>query len=107
MHSLSAAGNFDVVVVGGGLVGMAIAYGLVREKLRVAVCDGDDTSYRAARGNFGLVWVQGKGGRCLPYAQWSLESAQRWSAFSAQLIRETGVDPAFERPGGFELCETQ
>jgi glycine/D-amino acid oxidase-like deaminating enzyme len=107
MDSLSALRNFDVVVVGGGLVGMAIAYGLVREKLRVAVCDGEDTSYRAARGNFGLVWVQGKGGRCLPYAQWSLESSQRWSAFSAQLIRETGVDPAFERPGGFELCETQ
>jgi glycine/D-amino acid oxidase-like deaminating enzyme len=103
---LISTGKFDVVVAGGGLVGMAIAYGLVREKLRVAVCDGEDTSFRAARGNFGLVWVQGKGSRCLPYAQWSLESSRRWQHFAAQLIRETGVDPAFERPGGIELCET-
>jgi glycine/D-amino acid oxidase-like deaminating enzyme len=100
------ARTFDVVVAGGGLVGMALAYGLARTGRRVAVCDGDDTAYRAARGNFGLIWVQGKGGRCLPYAQWSLVSSQRWGTFAAQLRRETGVDPCFERPGGFELCET-
>jgi glycine/D-amino acid oxidase-like deaminating enzyme len=103
---LRTARTFDVVVAGGGLVGMSLAYGLARTGRRVAVCDGDDTAYRAARGNFGLIWVQGKGGRCLPYAQWSLVSSQRWGAFAAQLRRETGVDPCFERPGGFELCET-
>ncbi|GLU33653.1 FAD-dependent oxidoreductase [Trinickia caryophylli] len=97
---------FDAIVAGGGLVGMAIAWGLVRLGQRVAVCDGDDTALRAARGNFGLVWVQGKGSCCLPYARWSLRSSERWSAFAAQLARETGIDPCFERPGGFELCET-
>lgn len=100
------AHTFDVVVAGGGLVGMALAYGLARTGQRVAVCDGDDTAFRAARGNFGLVWVQGKGGKCLPYAQWSLASSERWGAFAAQLAHETGVDPCFERPGGIELCET-
>lgn len=100
-----AARSFDVVVAGGGLVGMALAYGLARTGQRVAVCDGDDSAYRAARGNFGLVWVQGKGSRCLPYAQWSLDSSRRWGAFAAQLLRETGVNPCFVRPGGFELCE--
>lgn len=100
------AGQFDVVVAGGGLVGMAIAYGIARAGKRVAVCDGADSAHRAARGNFGLVWVQGKGGRCLPYAQWSRESSERWSAFAAQLLRATGVDAGFERPGGIELCET-
>ncbi|MBW0449962.1 NAD(P)/FAD-dependent oxidoreductase [Paraburkholderia phenoliruptrix] len=98
--------RFDVVVAGGGLVGMAIAYGLARANLRVAVCDGADSAHRAARGNFGLVWVQGKGGRCLPYAQWSRESSERWGAFARQLQNETGVDAGFERPGGIELCET-
>ncbi|WP_144107393.1 NAD(P)/FAD-dependent oxidoreductase [Paraburkholderia sp. BCC1886] len=102
-----SAPRFDIVVAGGGLVGMAIAYGLARAGKRVAVCDGADGAHRAARGNFGLVWVQGKGGRCLPYAQWSRESSQRWSSFAAQLQRETGVNPGFERPGGIELCETR
>ena len=97
--------RFDVVVAGGGLVGMALAWGIARLGKRVAVCDGDDIAFRAARGNFGLVWVQGKGGRCLPYARWSRESSERWHAFAAQLQRETGVDCGFERPGGIELFE--
>ncbi|WP_175719468.1 NAD(P)/FAD-dependent oxidoreductase [Burkholderia anthina] len=99
------ARRFDVVVAGGGLVGMALAWGIARRGKRVAVCDGDDIAFRAARGNFGLVWVQGKGGRCLPYARWSRESSGRWRAFAAQLQRETGVDCGFERPGGIELFE--
>lgn len=99
------ARSFDVVVAGGGLVGMAIAWGVARLGLRVAVCDGEDIAFRAARGNFGLVWVQGKGGRCLPYARWSRQSSERWSAFAGQLQRETGVNCGFERPGGIELFE--
>jgi glycine/D-amino acid oxidase-like deaminating enzyme len=102
----NTARRFDLVVAGGGLVGMAIAYGLARAGKRVAVCDGADAAHRAARGNFGLVWVQGKGGRCLPYAQWSRESSERWGAFAAQLRHATGVDTGFKRPGGVELCET-
>jgi glycine/D-amino acid oxidase-like deaminating enzyme len=94
-----------VVVAGGGLVGMALAWGVARLGLRVAVCDGEDIAFRAARGNFGLVWVQGKGGRCLPYARWSRVSSERWGAFAGQLQRETGVSCGFERPGGIELCE--
>ncbi len=52
---------YDVSVIGGGLVGAAIAYGLARKGLRVANLDEGDVALRASRGNFGLVWVQGKG----------------------------------------------
>ena len=55
--------GYDVVVIGAGLVGGAVAYGLARAGQRVAVLDEEDATYRASRGNFGLVWVQGKGGR--------------------------------------------
>ena len=62
--SLPARGNLhasDIIVIGAGTVGAAIAYGLARRKLRVLVLDGDDGDFRAARANFGLVWLQGKG----------------------------------------------
>ena len=58
-----------VSVIGGGLVGLSISYGLARAGLRVAVCDEGDQSYRASRGNFGLVWVQGKGVDAPAYAR--------------------------------------
>ena len=45
----------DVLVLGGGLVGTAVAYGLARLGQRVLVLDEGDIAHRASRGNFGLV----------------------------------------------------
>ena len=45
----------DVIVVGGGSFGAAVAYGLVRQGVETIILDGADDSLRAARGNFGLV----------------------------------------------------
>lgn len=89
----------EIAVIGGGLVGMAIAYGLARRGESVVVLDGADDALRAARGNFGLVWVQGKGASCPSYARWSLHSANRWQAFADELEARTGVSVGFERPG--------
>ena len=50
--------DYDVAVVGGGLVGAALAWGLAREGQRVVVLDEGDLARRASRANFALVWVQ-------------------------------------------------
>jgi len=94
----------EVIVVGGGLVGAALGYGLARRGLRVAVLDGDDRGPRASRANFGLVWVQGKGDGCPAYAAWTRRSADRWPAFAEALEEATGIDVAYRRPGGVHLC---
>ena len=51
-----------------------------------------DIAFRAARGNFGLVWVQGKGTDFPPYAQWTWRSAQSWPELDAEMRAITG-DP--------------
>jgi len=61
----------DVAVVGGGLVGAAIAWGLARAGTRVVVLDEGDVAFRASRGNFALVWVQSKGLGMPEYAAWT------------------------------------
>ena len=53
-------GQADIVVVGGGLVGAAIGHGLARGGAKVVLLDEGDIAFRAARGNLGNVWVQGK-----------------------------------------------
>ena len=53
--------DYEVAVVGGGLLGSAIAWGLGRLGQRVCVLDEGDVSKRASRANFALVWVQSKG----------------------------------------------
>ena len=47
--------DYDVAVVGGGLVGVATAWGLARAGCRVTVLDEGDNAVRASRGNFALA----------------------------------------------------
>ena len=91
------------IIVGGGVVGLSIAYGLLKKGERVTVLDGGDTESRASHGNFGLVWVQGKGGAQAPhYAQWSRRSAQLWGAYAQELYEDSGVDVSLSQSGGIE-----
>ena len=92
--------GYDVVVIGAGLVGGAIAYGLARAGQRVAVLDEEDATHRASRGNFGLVWVQGKGVGRPEYALWSRASSERWFALGEALADDCGFAPCYARPGG-------
>jgi glycine/D-amino acid oxidase-like deaminating enzyme len=101
---MKETGIYDFAVVGGGLLGTAIAWGLAGAAQSVVILDEGDHAYRAARGNFALVWVQGKGIGLSQYAGWSRTSAENWTAFAASLLQETGVDVAYQRPGGFQLC---
>ena len=93
----------DAIVVGGGMFGSAIAYGLVRAGLDVAVLDEGDDALRAARGNFGLVWVQSKGLGMQPYADWSRESAHLWNEFARELEEVSGIHVAHQNEGGLNL----
>ena len=69
----------------------------------MTVLDGDDGSFRASRGNFGLVWVQSKGMNQPRYAQWSQQSAAIWAAFAEELGHNTGTTVPLEQKGGYDL----
>jgi glycine/D-amino acid oxidase-like deaminating enzyme len=93
----------QLTVVGGGLVGAAIAYGAARAGVRVRVLDQGDVAFRASRGNFGLIWVSSKGGNMPRYARWSRDAAKSWPALHKELLELTGVDSGLQQPGGFWL----
>ena len=103
-RTMTTRRDLDTLVIGGGVVGLSLAYGLARAGERVLLLDEGDDAYRAARGNFGLVWVQGKGLGCPAYARWTMQSAAAWPAFAAELHERTGVDVELSQPGGMTMC---
>lgn len=96
--------DYEVAVVGGGLLGSAIAWGLGRLGRRVAVLDEGDVARRASRANFALVWVQSKGLGMPAYTVWTVRASESWSSLAAELKAQTGLDVAFQRNGGFHLA---
>lgn len=93
----------DYTIIGGGIVGLSVAWGLLQRGLKVTVLDGDDGSFRASRGNFGLVWVQSKGMNQPRYAEWSQQSAAIWAEFADELGQNTGHNVPLEQKGGYDL----
>ncbi|WP_316182274.1 FAD-dependent oxidoreductase [Bradyrhizobium sp. SZCCHNRI1009] len=107
LSSYWARGNLmhpEIIVIGAGTVGAAIAYGLARRQRRVLVLDGDDRDHRAARANFGLVWLQGKGQNMPAYQQLSRRSVDMWSDFASELTDLAALDLQYEQNGGLAFC---
>ena len=96
--------RFDAIVIGGGLVGTAIGYGLADAGLRTVILDEGDIAYRASRGNFGLVWVQSKGRGAPHYQRWTRRSAREWPLLAAELERRAGIALGLSQQGGLQLC---
>jgi len=94
----------DIVVIGAGTVGAAIAYGLASRGERVLLLDGDDGDFRAARANFGLVWLQGKGPGMPAYQTLTRHSVGSWRSFADGLEAETDMGLAYEQNGGLAFC---
>ncbi len=95
--------DYDVAVVGGGLLGSAIAWGLGRLGKKVVVLDEGDIAKRASRANFALVWVQTKGLGMPAYTGWTVRASETWGKLAAELKDQTGLDVALQQNGGFHL----
>lgn len=98
-----SASHSEITIIGGGVVGLSVAIGLLQAGRRVRVLDGVDGDARASGGNFGLVWGQGKGWDFAPYAKWTGEALAAWPDFASHLKDLSGLDVALDQSGGYEF----
>lgn len=94
---------YDVCVIGGGLMGVAVALGLVQQGASVQMVDKVSKIHKASRGNFGLVWSQSKGSGCRPYARFSEQAVRTFTGFAREIEDESGIDVELRLGAGVVL----
>ncbi len=82
----------DVVVIGGGIVGVSTAWFLAKQGVRVVLCEKGHIAGEQSGRNWGWVRVQGRDTREIPMMQ---EALRIWDGFE----KETGEDVGFVRRG--------
>ncbi len=96
----------DVVIVGGGVIGLSIAFALAREGIRPTVVDRRDLGREASWAGAGLIPPVAENRSRQPLValrSWSAELYPRWSA---ALEQETGIDIGYRRTGGVDVAWT-
>ena len=96
----------DLLVVGGGLIGLTIAERAVRRGLRVTLLERERPGARASWAGAGMLncrpWPKPPEGEP-DYHDLVFESIRLHEADAARLRAETGIDPGFVRCGSLEL----
>ncbi|QDV38497.1 glycine oxidase ThiO [Tautonia plasticadhaerens] len=94
----------DVVVVGGGVIGLSIAYLLAREGLRPVVLDRRELGREASWAGAGIIAPGSEIPQALPMARLRTRSAGLYPEWSERLREETGIDNGYRRSGAVDVA---
>jgi len=92
----------DIVIIGGGVIGLSVARRLAREGLNVTLLERGRCGSEASWAGAGVL------SPCNPHrtdvaAQFQDQSLRLYPRFCRELLDETGIDPEYEACGELEL----
>ncbi|MEE2679183.1 MAG: glycine oxidase ThiO [Myxococcota bacterium] len=102
----TGSGVSDVIVVGGGVIGCAVTWGLAREGLSVTLLERDDLATRASGAMAGMLLGIGEDARTEFFRAWARRSLASFPELCADLRERSGIDPEFEACGALYVAET-
>ncbi len=94
----SLPGHTDVVIIGGGIIGVSTALFLAEKGLKVALCEKGEIGAEQSSRNWGWCRTMGRDIKEVPLA---LESLKIWRTLNLRLNRETG----YRQAGIMYLCQ--
>jgi glycine oxidase len=94
----------DVLILGGGVIGLTTAYYLARGGARVTVLDGGDFGGQASWAGAGIIPPGHSAGARSPCGLLRARSAELYPELSEQLREETGIDNGYLVSGGMEIA---
>jgi glycine oxidase len=95
----------DVVIVGGGVIGLTTAYFLARRKTRVAVLDQGELGKESSWAGAGILPPGDPASARSPFDRLRAFGAALFPEFSRELKEVTGIDNGYRRCGGLELLQ--
>ena len=94
----------DVVIVGAGVIGLAIAHELLCRGMRVTLVDPGQPGRGASWASAGVLAPQGALPWYRPYLDLCLASLDMFADWSAHLLEETGIDVEYRTDGGLQVA---
>jgi glycine oxidase len=95
----------DVLIIGGGVIGLTTAYFLAREGVRVEIMDKSDFGREASWAGAGILPPGNPQQARTPFEQLRAHSAALFPTLSAELRERTGIDNGYLRCGGLEFAD--
>src|SRR5205823_3774458 len=93
----------DVVVIGGGVIGLSIAFELAGQDVPVTVLEQGDFAREASWAGAGILPPGNLRAAQTPEARLRALSHTHWPDWAETLRSETGIDTGYRRCGGFEV----
>jgi glycine oxidase len=94
----------DIMILGGGVIGLTTAYFLARDGARVAVLDKGDFGQESSWAGAGILPADSAGHS--PLDRLRALSVAQFQGLSAELREFTGVDNGYLRSGGLEFTKS-
>jgi glycine oxidase len=98
------AHTYDVVIVGGGVIGLSVADALARLGLRLTVVDRRELGREASWAGAGLIAPEAANPSLQPLVALRSLSTRLYPGWSTVLEEETGIDIGYRRCGGVDVA---
>lgn len=102
-HASCPSSMPDIVLIGGGVIGLSIAYELATRGASVRVLDQGPFGQESSWAGAGMITPGNPLGAKSPETRLRAESFVLWPDWAARLREESGIDTGFSRCGGIEL----
>jgi glycine oxidase len=97
----------DVLILGGGVIGLSVAYSLAREKVHVEILDKGDFGQEASWAGAGIIPPGNPARARTPFDRLRAFSSEAFPGLSRELRERTGIDNGYLRCGGLVLPESR
>lgn len=97
----------DVLIIGGGIIGLTSAWFLAREGITIAVLDQSDLGQEASWAGAGILPPGNSATACTAFDQLRAYSVEMFPELSAELRERTGIDNGYLRCGGLEFLHPE